>query len=63
MPTTEEKKQWFADTDYSTQLKNGVHGSFGAALYQAWVTAGQSNRKILVEAFPVYFPTKCIYYF
>lgn len=56
-------KQWFTETDYSTQLKNGVHGSFGTCLYEAWKTADNHNRKTLVEAFPDYFPTQYNYYF
>ena len=60
---TEVKKQWFTEAEYSSQLKNGVHGHFGASLYKAWETASNHNRKILVEAFPDYFPTKFEYYF
>lgn len=62
MPAT-EKKQWFTETDYSTQLKNGMHGGFGAALYKAWETADNHNRKILVDAFQEYFPPQYEYYF
>ncbi|HEY5500603.1 MAG TPA: hypothetical protein VIK09_01310 [Candidatus Humimicrobiaceae bacterium] len=60
---TEVKKQWFGEADYSTQLKNGVHGSFGASLYKAWEAASNHNRKTLVEAFPEYFPTTKYEYF
>ena len=57
------KNQWFAESNYSSQLKSGVHGSFGASLYKAWETADNHNRKTLVDAFPDYFPNKYEYYF
>jgi Txe/YoeB family toxin of Txe-Axe toxin-antitoxin module len=54
--TTTTENEWYGYSEYFTQMKSGMHGSFSRSLSEAWLNADNSNRIKLVEAFPNIFP-------